>query len=108
MSNFWKCAQGAAAARAEICHLGHQFDFFNDQKRTTTSWKKNNDKVDILNLCLPFIQIVKILTCKIDILTCQVDILTCQVYILTYQVDIWHVKSTFWKSQHFDCQHFDC
>ena len=52
-SNFWKCAQGAACARAQICHfwhlktspitlklISHQFAFFNDPKRTTTSRDK--------------------------------------------------------------------
>ena len=50
-SIFWKCAQGADSAAAEVCHFwhlksspislklnSHQFAFFNDQKRTITSW----------------------------------------------------------------------
>ena len=49
MSNIFKCAQGAASARAEICHFWHLNSspitlklitynfFFNDPKRTTTS-----------------------------------------------------------------------
>ena len=63
MSNFWKCAQGAAAARAEICNLwhfypipislklnSHQFAFFNDQKRTTTSRVDNRDSTNQLSV----------------------------------------------------------
>ena len=46
----------------------------------------NND--DFLNLCLPSVQIVNILTCEINILTCKVDVLTSEVNLFTCQINI--------------------